>query len=223
MLLASPASDEPTAVAATGDSHGTSTSASTPMRKLSAQQLAGQRVLYSDRALTPPASLRARIRAGAAAGVIFFADNVSSRTQIAGVIAQLQRAAAQRPVEAPLLMMTDQEGRLVRRPPGAPLRSEKQIGRSSHPLAAARQAGHDGGPQGRGDQRQPGPRARRVPSAGRFFDRFGRSCSTDLHKVAQLAAAFIAAQQQVGVAATGKHFPWAGERRPGLKTRICAR
>ena len=49
-----------------------------------ARQAAGQRVVYSYPGLTPPESLLARIRAGEAAGVIFFGENVASLTQIRG-------------------------------------------------------------------------------------------------------------------------------------------
>ena len=56
---------------------------------LSAQQLAGQRVIYSYPGLTPPSSLLSLIRHGQAAGVIFFGQNISSEAQIAGVIRQL--------------------------------------------------------------------------------------------------------------------------------------
>ena len=47
--------------------------------RLSAQQLAGQRVIYSYPGLTPPASLISLIQHGEAAGVIFFGQNISTR------------------------------------------------------------------------------------------------------------------------------------------------
>jgi len=55
--------------------------------KLSAAQLAGQRVIYSYPGLIPPASLLRWIRAGEVGGVIFFSQNISSAAQIASVIA----------------------------------------------------------------------------------------------------------------------------------------
>src|SRR5579863_115088 len=108
--------------------------AATPVG-LSPQQLAGQRVIYSYSGLNPPASLISLIENGEAAGVIFFGQNIASRTQIAGVIKRLQHAddSPRNPVRAPLLLMTDQEGGEVRRLPGQPVRSEKQIG--AKPLA----------------------------------------------------------------------------------------
>src|SRR5262252_751220 len=113
------------------------------LASLSTQQLAGQRVIYSYPGLTPPASLISLIQHGEAAGVIFFGQNISSTTQIAGVIKQLDQANAssQNPVRAPLLLMTDQEGGQVRRLPGRPYLSEKQIGANSQAETLAKDAG----------------------------------------------------------------------------------
>jgi beta-N-acetylhexosaminidase len=58
---------------------------------LSNLQLAGQRVISSYSGLTPPQSLFNDITAGQTAGVIFFGGNISSDTQIAGVITQLRQ------------------------------------------------------------------------------------------------------------------------------------
>jgi beta-N-acetylhexosaminidase len=186
--------------------------ASAQLGRLSARQLAGQRVIYSYQGLTPPASLLARIKAGEAAGVIFFSDNISSRAQIRGVIAQLQRAAKRSPVKKPLLMMTDQEGGQVRRLPGAPDQSEKEIGSSSDPTSAAHHAGRGAGVNLRGV----GMNVNLAPvldvyrTSGNFIDQYGRSYSNRPGVVGRLGSAFIAAQQRTGVAATGKHFPGLG-------------
>ncbi len=116
--------------------------------KLSAAQLAGQRVIYSYPGLTPPPSLLRWIGKGEVGGVIFFAQNISSEAQIASVIAELNHANAspQNPLRKdPLLLMTDQEGGEVRRLPGEPVLSEKQIGESARPAAEARAAGTGAG------------------------------------------------------------------------------
>ena len=114
--------------------------------------------------LTVPAALLQQIRAGQAAGVIFFGGNISSEAQIASVIKQLRQAQRQSPVSAPLLLMTDQEGGLVRRLPGAPAMSEKQVGASANPASAASQAGtgRRAEPGRRGHERQSGAGARRL-------------------------------------------------------------
>ena len=176
--------------------------------------MAGQRVIYSYTGLKPPASLLSLIRHGEAAGVIFFGDNIASRAQIRGVIRELERAdaSAQNPVRAPLLLMTDQEGGQVRRLSGAPLLSEKQIGASGDPAAAATRAGTNAGRNLRGV----GMNVNLAPvldvyrKAGDFDDQYGRSYSKSPAVVSELGADFIAAQQQVGVAATAKHFPGLG-------------
>jgi len=121
----------------------TESALSAELASLSPQQLAGQRVIYSYTGLTPPASLISLIKRGEAAGVIFFGQNISSKAQIAGVIKQLDQANAssRNPVQAPLLLMTDQEGGEVRRLPGRPFLSEKQIGANSRAETLATEAG----------------------------------------------------------------------------------
>src|SRR5262249_20898228 len=115
---------------------------------LSPAQLAGQRGIYSYSGLTPPAPVFRWIRACQGARGIFFRGNISGPAQLAGVVAQLDRANAspRNPLRHyPLLLMTDQEGGLVRRLPGAPELSEKQIGEALRPAAAAKDAGRGAG------------------------------------------------------------------------------
>jgi beta-N-acetylhexosaminidase len=181
---------------------------------LTDRQLAGQRVIYSYSGLTPPAELLAKIRAGQVAGVIFFSGNISSQAQLSKVAAELQQAAMSKsdPVREPLLLMTDQEGGVVRRLPGGPAKSEKQIGLSFHPASAARNAGRVAA----ANLRSAGLNVNLAPvldvyrRAGNFIDEFGRSYSRDPAIVSQLGADFIQAQQGKGVAATAKHFPGLG-------------
>jgi beta-N-acetylhexosaminidase len=184
------------------------------LASLSPIQLAGQRVIYSYSGLTPPGRLLYLIRHGQAAGVIFFGQNITSEPQIARVIRQLEAAdaASTNPVRTPLLLMTDQEGGEVRRLPGAPALSEKQIGESAHPGAAATTAGRGAGLNLRGV----GMNVNLAPvldvyrKAGDFDDQFQRSYSKNPRLVSRLGADFIRAQQKTGVAATAKHFPGLG-------------
>ena len=184
------------------------------LARLSAVQLAGQRVIYSYRGHTPPASLLWRIRHGEAAGVIFFRQNISSRAQIKSVARELGRANASKlnPVREPLLLMTDQEGGAVRRLPGAPVLSEKQIGQAAHPAVTAQAEGTAAGRNLRGV----GMNVNLAPvldvyrTPGNFIDEFGRSYSSRPRAVSYLGADFIRAQQAAGVAATAKHFPGLG-------------
>jgi beta-N-acetylhexosaminidase len=178
---------------------------------LSSRQMAGQRVVFSYSGLTVPPALLALIAAGEAAGVIFYGDNISGDAQIASVIGQLGKAQRQSAVPAPLLLMTDQEGGEVRRLPGAPVLSEKQVGQSSNPTAAA-QAGTGAGQ----NLASVGMNVNLAPvldvfyEAGNFIDQFGRSYSSSAQTVTACGRAFITAQQDTGVAATAKHFPGLG-------------
>ncbi len=185
-------------------------------------RLAGQRVIYSYPGPTPPPALFDHIRAGRAAGVIFFGENITDIAQIAGVVAQLRQAQAQSPIRVPLLLMTDQEGGLVRRLPGEPVLSAKQVGRSADPLGAALDAGLGAGRT----LRSAGMNVNLAPvldvfdTPGNFIDRTQRSFSDDPALVTTLGAAFIAAQQNTGVAATAKHFPGLGKAPAGQNTDL---
>ena len=179
---------------------------------LSSRQLAGQRVIYSYSGLTVPAALRQAITAGRAAGVIFFGGNISSEAQISSVIRQLILAQQQSPVSAPLLLMTDQEGGEVRRLPGAPALSQKQIGEFANPAAAASQAGTGAGQ----NLARVGMNVNLAPvldvyyQSGNFIDQYQRSYSNQASVVASCGQAVSTAQQQTSVAATAKPFPGLG-------------
>ncbi len=185
---------------------------SPPVLRLTTRQLAGQRVIYSYPGLTPPRELLDAIRGGEAAGVILFAENISSRAQIRRVIARLQKAAARSPIAQPLLIMVDQEGGYVRRLPGEPFASHKTIGLSADPTAAAGAAGRAAGLNlgGAGFNVNLGPVLDVARPAGGFIDDARRSFGTDPELVGRLGAAFVDAQQKTGVAATAKHFPGLG-------------
>jgi len=194
--------------------------------KLSVAQLAGQRVIYSYRGLTPPAGLLTLISHGEAAGVIFFSDNVGSGAadlaNFKHVVSELSQAAASphNPVHEPLLLMTDQEGGLVRRLPGAPAESEKQIGESANPSVQATRAGRGAAANlhGFGLDVNLAPVLDVFRRPGNFIDEFQRSYSNDPRVVARLGAAFVTAQQKGGVAATVKHFPGLGAARRSQNT-----
>ena len=191
-------------------------------RGLSIDQVAGQRVIYAYAGATPPPSLFSVIHAGEAAGVILFGDNILSLQQVHSVIDQLQRARLTSPVQAPLLVLVDQEGGEVRRLPGPPLQSEKRVGESPQALEIASRDGMDAG----GDLARAGVNVNLAPvldvyeAHGNFIDQYQRSYSSDPTVAAQLGAAFIEAQQAMGVAATAKHFPGLGSARQDQNTDL---
>ena len=181
-------------------------------RRLTIDQLAGQRIIYAYAGLRPPAALLAAIRAGEAGGVIFFGPNIANLSQIRGVVVQLQRASLASPLHARLLMMSDQEGGEVRRLPGPPSLSERQIGTSPAGGSLARAAGTGAGRTlaGVGMNVNLSPVLDVYRRPGNFIDAFQRSYSSNPARVATLGAAFITAQQRLRVAATAKHFPGLG-------------
>ena len=154
-------------------------------------QLAGKRVIASFSGLEPPRPLLRQIRRGEVAGVILFGDNVENRSQARAVIQRLQLAArTSQPVElqAPLLTMLDQEGGLVRRLPGAPSRSQAQLGRIGT-TAAAREAGRAAGKNicGVGANVNLAPVLGVGRPGGGFLSRFGRIYGDSPKHVARLA------------------------------------
>jgi beta-N-acetylhexosaminidase len=190
---------------------GHAASAPSPAR-MSLAQLAGQRIVYAYAGLKPPPALLGAIKSGEAGGVILFAPNIASRAQIRSTVAGLQRASLAGPTHTRLLILTDQEGGQVRRLPGAPSLSEKQIGAGSDPLAQAQAAGSGAGANlaGAGISVNLSPVLDVFRTSGNFIDQFGRSYSRNATAVSTLGAAFIAAQQRRRVAATAKHFPGLG-------------
>jgi len=185
---------------------------------MTARQLAGQRVIYSYSGLTPPASLLALIRHGEAAGVVFFGGNYKDRSQFTAAVKALEQAngSASNPARGyPLLLMTDQEGGEVRRLPGAPELSEKQIGDIT-PLSAAEKAARQAGAGAAASLLGYGLNVDLAPvldvyrQAGDFDDQYRRSYSMNPDVVSALSASFISAMQAGQVAATAKHFPGLG-------------
>lgn len=218
-----PSSSNHLTSATTGSQHGShhgqadgqaGGSGAVQLPNLDAYQLAGQRVIYSYKGLTPPASLLWAIRHGRVAGIIFFKDNVGTNAHIKAVASQLQKANADphNPVRLPLLLMTDQEGGVVRRLNGPPKLSAKQMGQSATPEKTTTTEGQATGKfmHGLGLNVNLAPVLDVFRTPGNFIDQFGRSFSNNPVKVAKLGQLFATAMQNQGVAATVKHFPGLG-------------
>jgi beta-N-acetylhexosaminidase len=189
---------------------------------LTPQQQAGQRVICSYSGLTPPDSLLQQISAGEASGVIFITGNISSESQISSVITQLAQANQQSPVQAPLLLMTDQEGGEVNRLPGAPTMSEKEIGESADFTAQAAQAGTGAGQNltGVGMNADLAPVLGVYRTPGDFLDQYQRSYSMNANQVALCAEYFVTAMMATGAVPTAKHFPGLGAATAGQDTDV---
>ncbi|MGC1853308.1 MAG: glycoside hydrolase family 3 N-terminal domain-containing protein, partial [Solirubrobacterales bacterium] len=96
--------------------------------QLTLGQLAGQRIVFGFSGARPPARVERMIRAGAVAGVILFSDNLPGRAAGRRLIHRLQAIPRPPGLRDPLLVMTDQEGGLVKRVAGAPTTSARTMG-----------------------------------------------------------------------------------------------
>jgi beta-N-acetylhexosaminidase len=197
--------------------------ARTAVERLSIKQLVGQRVIVSYNGREPPEKLFKMIRGGRVAGVIFFGANTgfvppnfaTERSHLRKLIRRMQEArreASPKILRRPLLMMTDQEGGLVRRLGGAPGNSEREIGEAANRRKLAKQAG-----KGAGENLSSvamnvnlAPVLGVIDSGDGFLGQFQRSYGFNRREVARLGRLFIQAQQGRGVAATAKHFPGLG-------------
>jgi beta-glucosidase-like glycosyl hydrolase len=173
---------------------------------------AATHVIYSYPEAHPPADLLTLITAGKVGGVILFGQNVNAN--LSTDIATMQQAWAASPAYdgLPLMIQTDQEGRYVRRLPGGPYLSEKQVGESADPVAAATTAGQ----QAAAALNAVGVNVNLAPvlgvyrQTGDFLDQWQRSYGNTSAVVAECAKAFIPAQQKQGDIATAKHWPGLG-------------
>jgi beta-N-acetylhexosaminidase len=173
------------------------------------ERLVGQKLMVSYRGtVDPPRELLDRITRGEVGSVILFKENVPA-DGAAGVRRNISRLqdAARRGRNPPLLIATDQEGGAVRRMPGPPDRSARQLGAQS--VEAVRAAGRQTGRS----LRRMGIRLDLAPVAdlpvGHSF--LGdRTFSTDAERTAAASTAFAAGLQSSGVAATAKHYPGLG-------------
>ncbi len=172
-------------------------------------QLVGSRLVVGMEGTTPSSALLARIRAGRVGGVILMGHNVRSAPQVRALTARLRVEA--REAGRRLLIVTDQEGGLVRRfrwaPPVSPA---VELGRLGE--AAIRRRGRDTGIalDRLGIDVDLAPVAD-VPVGERsFISLQERGFSTIPARVAKAVTAFSAGLLDAGVAPTVKHFPGLG-------------
>ncbi len=176
---------------------------------LTPAQLAGQQVVYGFPGTEPPAQLTARIRDGQAGAVLLLGGNIAGREGARALIARLQSLPRPAGLRAPLLVMIDQEGGLVRRLPGPPEERAEEIGAAG--AAAARRAGRAAGRllRGVGANVDLAPVVD-VARPGSALARDGRLFGTSARAVAAAGGAFAEGLRSAGVAATAKHFPGLG-------------
>jgi beta-N-acetylhexosaminidase len=176
---------------------------------LSAPHLAGERIVLGFGGPQVPPRVAAAIRAGRAAGVVLFSDNLPSRAAARRLVAGLQGIRRPRALRDPLLVMVDQEGGLVKRLPGAPAASAAEMGRrgAAYSREQGRRTAASLGAAGINVDLAP---VLDVARPGGTIAATERGFGSTPAAVAETAIPFAAALQRGGVAATGKHFPGMG-------------
>ena len=160
----------------------------------------------------PPADLERRIRRGEAGAVLLLGANVPSRAAARALTARLQAIPRPAALDAPLLVMIDQEGGRVRRLDAPPTRSAADLGLQGP--RAARAAGRAAGRAlaGVGVNVDLAPVAD-VARPGTALEADERTFGRAPGRVAGVAVAFAAGLREGGVASTAKHFPGIGAAR----------
>lgn len=183
-----------------------SVAVATPTPELRDGQLAGQRIVTAFRGTTVTPSLRDRIRHGEIAGVILFGRNVTSTGQARRLIADIQAVPRPRGIDAPLLIMVDQEGGPVRRLPGGPP-GARAIRSDAEARAAGAEAGRILSAVGANVDLAP---VADLGLVGGAMAAEGRTYGSRAGVVASRAAAFHRGLARTGVAGAAKHFPGLG-------------
>ncbi len=179
---------------------------------LSRTQLAGQRIVTGFSGAEVPRYLVRSIRAGRVGGVILFADNLPGRAAGRRLIRRLQAIPRPPGLRDPLLVMTDQEGGLVKRIAGAPTASARTMGARGAAFSRAQGARTAANLRGIGINVDLAP-VLDVARPGGTIAATDRGFAATSAGVAATAVSFAEGLQAGGVAASGKHFPGVGAAR----------
>lgn len=176
---------------------------------LSAERLAGERIVTGFAGSTVSPLLKTAIREGRVAGVVLFAENLPSRSAGHKLIARLQAIPRPPALRDPLLVMIDQEGGLVKRVGGAPTASAAEMG--ARGAAFSREQGE----RTAANLRNLGVNVDLAPvldvaRPGGVIAETERGFGASAARVAATAVPFAAGLRRGGVAATAKHFPGLG-------------
>ncbi|KAG6918091.1 hypothetical protein DXG01_016543 [Tephrocybe rancida] len=179
---------------------------------------AGGHVIWSYAGLTPPDALYTAIENGQAAGVIFFGENIN--TNISTVVSTLKAANEKSPSKLPLLLMTDQEGGLVRRLKGAPELAAKYLCGNGTEIT------REGGVGAGENLLSVGMNVNLAPvldvwrTETNFLEAKLRSFSNSPTIASECGVAFLEGEISTGIASTVKHFPGLGAAPGGLNTDL---
>lgn len=175
-------------------------------------QLAGARVITGFPGHRPPKALRRMISSGEVGGVILFDGNVGSQRSVRRLTGELQAIPRPPGIDQPLLITVDQEGGLVRRLPGPPKPSAREIGARGAAFAEriGRATGESLNSMGVNVDLAP---VLDLGRPGRAIEQEGRTFARTPGAVSQVGVGFARGLAAGGVAATAKHFPGLGAAR----------
>ena len=170
--------------------------------KLSLRHQVGQLVVMRFNGPGPPAYVPRALKAGRAAGVILFKDNIESRAALKQLVRKLQRGAG-----GSALVATDQEGGEIRNLAWArPVEGQAAAATPERARDDARGAARD--------LRAAGVNVNLAPvgdvASGAGSVMSGRAFPGDADQVAELTRAAVEGYRGTRVAATVKHFPGLG-------------
>lgn len=191
---------------------GPEPAAPTAAETLPAERLAGLRIVTGLRGTSISLALREAISDGRIAGIVLFSENLPSRAAGRRLVARLQAIPRPPKLRDPLLVMTDQEGGLVKRLDGAPTASAQGMGERGAAFSARQ------GRRTAANLRNVGVNVDLAPvldvgRPGGVIAETGRSFGVTAARVEATAIPFAKALQAGGVVATGKHFPGFGAAR----------
>jgi len=192
--------------ASLGDSAAPAPSAAS---RLSPAELAGQRIVLGFEGRRVPTAVRRTIAAGGAAGVVLFEHNLPSRAAGRRLVGELEAIPRPPGLRDPLLVMTDQEGGLVKRIDAPPDASAATMG-----VRGAAYSREQGRLTGRA-LRELGVNVDLAPvldvaRPGGTIAATERGFGSRPAVVAATGVAFAEGLSEEGVAATAKHFPGFG-------------
>ena len=180
--------------------------------RLGLEQLAGQRVVVGFPGDDVPVAVERMVRRGQVAGAILFAANLPSRDAGRRLVRELQAIPRPPGLRDPLLVMTDQEGGLVKRIGGAPTASAAEMAARGPAFSRAQGARTAANLLDLGVNVDLAP-VLDVARPGGTIAETDRGFGSTPEQVEAHALPFAEALQAGGVAATAKHFPGLGSAR----------
>jgi beta-N-acetylhexosaminidase len=184
-----------------------------PLPQLDPEQLAGQRLIAGFEGTTPPRGLIRAIGDGRLAGVVIFEDNVAGTDALGRLVARLQAVPRPTGLEAPLAVMVDQEGGLVKRLDGPPSVSAAQMGGRGTAFASEQGAATAQLLREAGINVDLAP-VLDIARPGSAMEAEGRSFGDTAAQVTEVGVGgFAAGLDDGGVVAAAKHFPGFGAAR----------